>query len=101
MVAPATAHDSKIIPDCYFEAAGEGAAAYGDSAYTHKDIAARLARAGIESRIHEQRLAGKEPSESQKESNRIKSKVRPRIEHRFGRMRTNLKGLAITLANDR
>lgn len=95
VVAPATAHDSKIIPDCYFEAAGEGAAAYGDSAYTHKDIAARLARAGIESRIHEQRLAGKELSESQKESNRIKSKVRARIEHRFGRMRTNLKGLAI------
>lgn len=95
VVAPATAHDSKIIPDCYFEAAGGGTAAYGDSAYTHKDIAARLARAGIESRIHEQRLAGKELDESQKESNRVKSKVRARIEHRFGRMRMCLKGLAI------
>lgn len=94
-VAAATAHDSKIIPDCYFEAAGEGAAAYGDSAYTHKDIAGRLALAGIESRIHEQRLAGKELDEGQKEANRVKSKVRARIEHRFGRMRMCMKGLAI------
>ena len=95
VVAPATAHDSKIIPDCYFEAACEGGTAYGDSAYTHERIRERLARAGIESRIHEQRLAGKELTEAQKESNRVKSKVRARIEHRFGRMRTCLKGLAI------
>lgn len=95
VVAPATAHDSKIIPDCYFEATGGSTAAYGDSAYTHKDIAARLERAGIEPRIHEQRLAGKELDDAQKESNRVKSKVRARIEHRFGRMRTCLKGLAI------
>jgi len=95
LVAPATAHDSKIIPDCYFQAAGGASTAYGDSAYTHKDIAARLSQAGIESRIHEQRLAGKEPDEGQKESNRVKSKVRARIEHRFGRMRMCLGGLAI------
>lgn len=95
VVAPATAHDSKIVPECFFKGEEQGTAAYGDSAYTHKDIAARLAGAGIESRIHEQRLAGKELSEEQKESNRVKSKVRARIEHRFGRMRTCLKGLAI------
>lgn len=95
VVAPATAHDSKIIPQCYFQADGPGTEAYGDSAYTHRDIAEKLVRAGIEPRIHEQRLAGNELSEAQKESNRIKSKVRARIEHRFGRMRTTLKGLAI------
>lgn len=95
LVAPANAHDSKIVPDCYFEAAEGGTAAYGDSAYCQQRIAERLARAGIESRIHEQKLAGQELSEGQKESNRVKSKVRARIEHRFGRMRMCLKGLAI------
>lgn len=94
-VSPANAHDSTIVPTAFFKAASPGAKAYGDSAYCKPQVLAKLAAAGIESRIHEQRLAGRQLSDEQKESNRIKSKVRARIEHRFGRMRTNLGGLAV------
>lgn len=94
-VAPANSHDSTIIPESYFQPPAAGTVAYGDSAYAKPVVLARLASAGIEPRIHEQRLAGKELSDEQRESNRVKSKVRARIEHRFGRMRMNLKGLAV------
>jgi len=94
-VAAATSHDSKIVPECFFEPAGGDSANYGDSAYCNGAIAKRLAQAGIRCRIHEQRLAGKQLSEEQKQSNREKSKIRARIEHRFGRMRTCLKGLSL------
>jgi IS5 family transposase len=94
-VCPANAHDSTIIPESFFLAPTPGAVAYGDSAYSKPVVLARLAAAGIEARIHEQRLAGSELSETQKQANRIKSKVRIRIEHRFGRMRSCLGGLAV------
>lgn len=94
-VSPANAHDSTIIPEAFFVATSPTAKAYGDSAYSKPKVIEKLAQAGIESKIHEQRLAGKQLSDGQKESNRIKSKVRARIEHRFGRIRTNLGGLTI------
>lgn len=95
VVSPANAHDSKIVPECFFEPAGEDSTNHGDSAYCNKTIAGRLEEAGIRNRIHVQRLAGKELTEEQKQSNREKSKVRARIEHRFGRMKTCLKGLSL------
>ncbi len=94
-VSPANAHDSTIIPPAFFQAASPGAVAYGDSACSKPVVLARLEEAGIEARIHQQRLAGSELTEQQKQSNRIKSKVRIRIEHRFGRMKTCLAGLAV------
>lgn len=95
VVSAANAHDSKIVPECFYEPAGEESANHGDSAYCNKTIAGRLKEAGIRNRIHQQRLAGKELSEEQKQSNREKSKIRARIEHRFGRMKTCLKGLSL------
>lgn len=95
VVAPANSHDSTLVPECYFQPAGEGSANHGDCAYFNKTIAGRLKEAGIGNRIHVQRLAGKELGEDQKQSNREKSKVRARIEHRFGRMRMCLKGLSL------
>ncbi|RYD45864.1 MAG: IS5 family transposase [Verrucomicrobiaceae bacterium] len=94
-VCPANTHDSTIIPALFFKADSPGAVAYGDSAYSKPVVLARLADAGIEARIHEQRLAGSELTEQQKQPNRLKTKVRIRIEHRFGRMRACLGGLAV------
>ena len=94
-VSPANAHDSTIVPDSYFVAESPGATAYGDSAYSKPGLLAKLVSAGIEPRIHEQRLAGRQLSETQKRSNRIKTRIRARIEHRFGRMRSCLGGLGV------
>ena len=94
-VSPANAHDSTIVPESFFVAEAAGARAYGDSAYSKPKLLAKLISAGIEPQIHEQRLAGQQLSETQKRSNRIKTKIRARIEHRFGRMRSSLKGLGV------
>lgn len=94
-VSPAHRHDSQIIPESYFEGGGEEAAAFGDSAYAGADIAERLRSAGITPLIHEKGTRDHPLDERQIEMNHLKSKVRARIEHRFGRMTMCLKRLVL------
>ena len=94
-VSPAHRHDSQIIPESYFAEADEGATAFGDSAYSGADITERLRAAGIVPLIHEKGTGGRPLDERQIEMNHLKSKVRARIEHRFGRMKMCIKRLSL------
>ena len=95
VVAPANSHDSQIIPGSYFKPESEISYAYGDSAYSGAPIAEKLEQANIISHIHTKGSRDKPLSAIEVEINHLKSKVRVRIEHRFGRMKTCLHGLAI------
>lgn len=94
-VAPAHRHDSQIIPEAYFGAGSQGATAFGDSACAGADIAERLRAAGITPLIHGKGTRDHPLDETQMEMNHLKSKVRARIEHRFGRMTMSLKRLSL------
>ena len=95
VVSPAHRHDSQIVPEAYFQAQGEGSEAFGDSAYAGPDIAARLRAADITPLIHEKGTRDHPLDENQIAMNHLKSKVRARIEHRFGRMKMCLKRLEL------
>lgn len=82
-ITDASVHDSKET----FNLIKEGdERAYGDSAYRSEDIEKRLIEMGIESQIHKRAYKNKPLTEVEKESNRIKSKTRARVEHVFAWM---------------
>jgi SOS response regulatory protein OraA/RecX len=55
-----------------------------DSAYKGQAIEAELKRRGFDPQIIERAYRNKPLTDEQKESNRLKSKIRARIEHIFG-----------------
>jgi hypothetical protein len=95
VVASANSHDSQIIPGSYFKAESEISYAYGDSACSGAKIAEKLEQSNIISHIHTKASRDKPLSVIEVEMNHLRSKVRVRIEHRFGRMKACLHGLAI------
>lgn len=56
---------------------------YADSAYRSKEHEEKLAADNMPSQVCEKGLRGHPLTEAQKESNRVKSKVRARVEHVF------------------
>ena len=86
-VTDAAVHDSRVFEellDHATDARGNKREVFADSAYRSADKEAALADANIVSRIHEKGVRGTPLTEAQKESNRIKSKTRARVEHVFG-----------------
>jgi transposase, IS5 family len=86
-VTHAAVHDSQVfdeLPDQTIDAAGSKRAVYADSAYRSEAQEQRLADAAMESQVCEKGARGKPLAEEQKLSNRMKSKVRARVEHVFG-----------------
>jgi IS5 family transposase len=61
--------------------------AFGDSAYASKEIDAELLKRGFVPQICEKGHRNHPLTEAQKESNRVKSSVRCRVEHIFGAMK--------------
>ena len=61
-----------------------GKEVYADSAYVGEEITNLLHENDLHSRIHEKGYRNRPLTESQKESNREKSKIRSRVEHIFG-----------------
>ena len=95
VVSAAQHHDSQIVPEAYYQAAGEDPVAFGDSAYGGPDIAERLRGTGITPLIHEKGTRGHPLTDLQIEMNHLKSKIRVKIEHRFGRMSMCIKRLEL------
>ena len=86
-VTPANVHDSVVfdrLVDAIPDGQGQTRAVYADSAYRSAQREADLEAAGIESQICEKGTKGSPLTEEQKRRNRIKSKVRARVEHVFG-----------------
>ncbi len=65
---------------------------YGDSAFSSNKIREMLAQKGIENKINEKGYRGHSLTEEQKAQNKIKSKVRVRVEHTFGFIQNTMKG---------
>jgi IS5 family transposase len=87
-VTSAEVHDSQemegLLPAC-----GENSnkAVFGDSAFRSAKIEALIKAKGFRSRIHRKACRGRPLSDHAKSANKIKSRVRARIEHVFGRLK--------------
>jgi IS5 family transposase len=90
-VTGAAAHDSEpyldMMPE---EPAYPDQEAFGDSAYKSKEIDKKLTERGFVPEIHEKGYRNNPLSEVQKESNKVKSSVRCRVEHVFGEMKMRM-----------
>jgi len=86
-VTAASVHDSQVFDellDQTLDKDGNKRAVYADSAYRSEAQEQRLVDTQMDSHICEKGTRGKPLTDAQKESNRIKSKVRARVEHVFG-----------------
>jgi IS5 family transposase len=82
-VTPANVHDSQVLESLVSE--GDGTL-YADSAYKSDGIDKMLEAKGIENRIHERGYRDHPLSEAQKVFNKLKSRIRARVEHVYGRL---------------
>lgn len=86
-VTDAAVHDSQVFEellDHAIDERGDKREVFADSAYRSQGKEELLIKANILSQIHEKGVRGTPLSEAQKESNKIKSKTRARVEHVFG-----------------
>jgi len=90
-VTNASVHDSKELLGLLDSS---DAVLYADSAYSGVPISEKLPD-NIENRIHEKGYRNHPLNDAQKESNRLKSKVRVRVEHVFGFMTGSMHGLTL------
>jgi IS5 family transposase len=82
-VTSAEVHDSQPLEELV-EEKDKGQELYADSAYIGEPINGMLNQKGIIPQIIERAFKGKPLTDEQKETNRIKSKTRCRVEHAFG-----------------
>jgi transposase, IS5 family len=82
-ITDAAVHDSKAI-GALLDEANEGDGLWADSAYRSTLLEAVLALMGFESQINERGNRHHPLSETQQQTNRVKSQTRARVEHVFG-----------------
>lgn len=83
----AEVHDSQAIDDLLGEPRKENESFYGDSAYRSEEIELKLNEKKFKSMIHEKGYRNHPLTDVQKETNRMKSRIRARVEHIFSMMR--------------
>jgi IS5 family transposase len=91
VVTDASVHDSQALPELISEA-DKGEPFFADSAYKSTAIDQRLETHGIRNFIHEKAYRNKPLDKDSLELNRMKSKVRCRIEHIFGCVQNSMGG---------
>lgn len=84
----ASVHDSQAMYDILVDIPNKRV--FADGAYRSQEIEELLYASGYISRIHERAYTNSPLTEKQIESNKIKSKIRARVEHVFGYIKTNL-----------
>jgi IS5 family transposase len=82
-VTAASVHDSQALEGLVAEG---DVTLYADSAYKSDEIDKILVNKKIENQIHERGYRGHPLSEAQKALNRLKSRIRARVEHVYGRL---------------
>jgi IS5 family transposase len=90
----ASVHDSQKLDDL-IEKNDAHHDLFGDSAYSSEDTDKKLKRRKIRNRIHERGYRNHPLTLEQEERNRMKSKIRVRIEHVFGFMENTMKAAYI------
>ncbi len=93
-VTDASVHDSQAIEQL-LDKSDSHHELYADSAYSGDPIKETLNKKKIRNRIHEKGYREKPLTESQKDMNRKKSKIRARVEHVFGFMTNSMKDIFI------
>jgi IS5 family transposase len=93
-VTDASVHDSQAIEQL-LDKSDSHHELYADSAYSGDPIKETLNKKNIRNRIHEKGYREKPLTESQKDMNRKKSKIRARVEHVFGFMTNSMKDIFI------
>ena len=91
----ASVHDSQALEAVLRPASVGGANVHADSAYRSAQIEALLADKQLTSHIHERAYKDAPLTDEQNASNKVKSKVRARVEHVFGHMQTAMGGMLI------
>lgn len=92
---PAQVHDSQMLEAVLHGPEEGGAEIHADSAYRSAEQETRLEEMGHSSRIHEKGTRNQPLTEEQKASNREKSRTRVRVEHVFGTMTNDMRGICI------
>lgn len=91
----ASVHDSQKFADVVADSGNSGADVFADSAYRSAESEKMLAEKKLISQVHERAYRNNPLTDEQKANNKIKSKIRVRVEHIFGYMATSMGGLAI------
>jgi IS5 family transposase len=91
-VTDASVHDSQEL-DTLLTEEDSGQDLNADSAYTGEHQEKTIAKYGMNGQVNEKGYKNRPLTEEQKESNRLKSKVRARVEHIFGFMEQSMQGL--------
>ena len=86
-------HDSQCFNDILRTAESGGALVWADSAYQSEAQEQTLKASQHQSQIHERAYRDHPLSEAQEISNKVKSKVRARVEHVFGAMENEMGGI--------
>jgi len=90
-VTPAKVHDSQPTEELLSDE-DAGQALHGDSAYSGEPVKEIVEKKRMNNQINEQGYRNHPLTEEQKESNKIKSKTRARIEHVFGFIENSMNG---------
>jgi IS5 family transposase len=90
-VTDASVHDSQVLGEL-LDATDQGQEFYADSAYTGKGAEEIYANCQVVDRANEKGYKNRPLTETQKKSNREKSKVRARVEHIFGFAENSMNG---------
>ena len=93
-VTDAAVHDSRMI-DALLDEDNTNRDVYADGAYHSKAIGERLEQQGYRDRIHRKGCRDAPLTERDRAWNRVRSKVRARVEHVFGRQAQRLGGKLI------
>lgn len=95
----ASVHDSQKLADVLTvpaaDAQEEDRKVFADCAYRSAEIEAMLVEKNLTSEVHERAYRNTPLSELQKAANRLKSKVRARVEHVYGHMEISMGGMMI------
>ena len=91
-VTDASVHDSQQT-EALLEEIDKGEPFYADSAYTGPSQEQAIASKEMVNQVCEKGAKNRPLTEEQKENNRIKSKVRSRVEHIFGFMEMSMNGM--------
>lgn len=90
-VTGASTHDSQTL-DTLLDKKDKGQPLYADSAYTGEEQEVIIENSKMINLVHEKGYRNKPLTETQKQNNKSKSKIRARVEHIFGHIENSMKG---------
>ena len=94
-ITTASVHDSQEFADLLDGSGHSGYDVYADSAYRSTASEEMILEKNLVSQVHERAYRNTPLTDEQKASNKVKSRIRARVEHVFGHMTTSMGGLAI------